>query len=83
MSGVYFWTSAENRCHRLSESVAPGSASALPHFLFLLVGANDQMSVSVRTAAVLTSVVEKTYIPHLTGIVFEDQPIPAPLALPW
>ncbi|KAI0280399.1 cytosine-5--methyltransferase [Russula aff. rugulosa BPL654] len=36
-----------------------------------------------ETAAVLTSVVEKTYIPHLTGIVFEDQPIPAPLALPW
>jgi multisite-specific tRNA:(cytosine-C5)-methyltransferase len=36
-----------------------------------------------ETAAVLTSVVEKTYIPHLTGVVFEDQPIPAPLALPW
>ena len=41
------------------------------------------INVPTRTAAVLTSVVEKTYIPHLTGVVFEDQPIPAPLALPW
>ncbi|KAH9990974.1 S-adenosyl-L-methionine-dependent methyltransferase [Russula compacta] len=38
---------------------------------------------SRETAAVLTSVVEKTYIPHLTGVIFEDQPIPPPLALPW
>jgi len=36
MSGVHFWTSAESRCHRLSESVAAGSASALPYLLFLL-----------------------------------------------
>ncbi|KAF8480122.1 S-adenosyl-L-methionine-dependent methyltransferase [Russula ochroleuca] len=42
-----------------------------------------RISGSRETAAVLTSVVEKTYIPHLTGVVFEDQPIPAPLALPW
>jgi multisite-specific tRNA:(cytosine-C5)-methyltransferase len=41
------------------------------------------INVSIRTAAVLTSLVEKTYVPHLTGVVFEDQPIPAPLALPW
>jgi hypothetical protein len=41
------------------------------------------MVLSIRTASVLTSVVEKTYIPHLTGVVFEDQPIPPPLALPW
>jgi multisite-specific tRNA:(cytosine-C5)-methyltransferase len=41
------------------------------------------MTSFLRTASVLTSVVEKTYIPHLTGVVFEDQPIPPPLALPW
>ncbi|KAI9511664.1 S-adenosyl-L-methionine-dependent methyltransferase [Russula earlei] len=38
---------------------------------------------SRETAAVLTSVVQDTYIPHLTGVVFEDQPIPPPMALPW
>ena len=76
MSGVHFWMSAENRCHQLFESLAPASASALPTWARVI-------NVSIRTAAVLTSVVEKTYIPHLTGVVFEDQPIPAPLALPW
>ena len=76
MSGVHFWMSAENRCHQPFESLAPASASALPTWARII-------NVSIRTAAVLTSVVEKTYIPHLTGVVFEDQPIPAPLALPW
>jgi hypothetical protein len=79
MNGVHFWTSVENRCHQLSESLAVASASAdsaLPSWARVI-------NVSTRTAAVLTSVVEKTYIPHLTGVVFEDQPIPAPLALPW
>jgi hypothetical protein len=76
MSGVNFWTSAKNHCHRLSESLAVASASALPPWARVI-------NVSISTAAVLTSVVKKTYIPHLTGIVFEGQPIPAPLALPW
>ena len=76
MSGVHFWMPAENLCHQLFESLAPASACALPTWARVI-------NVSIRTAAVLTSVVEKTYIPHLTGVVFEDQPIPAPLALPW
>jgi multisite-specific tRNA:(cytosine-C5)-methyltransferase len=36
-----------------------------------------------RTAAVLTSVMEKTYIPHLSGVVFEDQLVPPPVPIPW
>ncbi|KAH9968217.1 S-adenosyl-L-methionine-dependent methyltransferase [Russula dissimulans] len=42
-----------------------------------------RISGSRETAAVLTSVVQKTYIPHLTDVVFEDQPIPPPMPLPW
>ncbi|KAI0251918.1 S-adenosyl-L-methionine-dependent methyltransferase [Lactifluus subvellereus] len=42
-----------------------------------------RISGSRETAAVLTSVMEKTYIPHLSGVVFEDQPIPPPIPLPW
>lgn len=36
-----------------------------------------------RTAAVLTSVMEKTYIPHLSGVVFEDQLVPPPVPISW
>lgn len=36
-----------------------------------------------ETAAVLTSVMEKTYIPYLSGVVFEDQLIPPPVPISW
>lgn len=36
-----------------------------------------------ETAAVLTSVMEKTYIPQLSCVVFEDQLIPPPVPISW
>ncbi|KAI0305143.1 S-adenosyl-L-methionine-dependent methyltransferase [Multifurca ochricompacta] len=42
-----------------------------------------RISGTRQTAAVLTSVMEKTYIPHLSGVIFEDQPIPPPMPLQW
>ncbi|KAH9055614.1 S-adenosyl-L-methionine-dependent methyltransferase [Lactarius vividus] len=36
-----------------------------------------------ETAAVLTSVMEKTYIPHLSDVEFEDQLVPPPIPIPW
>ncbi|KAF8271861.1 S-adenosyl-L-methionine-dependent methyltransferase [Lactarius quietus] len=36
-----------------------------------------------ETAAVLTSVMEKTYIPHLSCVVFEDQLVPPPVPISW
>ncbi|KAI9458864.1 S-adenosyl-L-methionine-dependent methyltransferase [Lactarius psammicola] len=36
-----------------------------------------------ETAAVLTSVMEKTYIPHLSGVEFEGQLVPPPVLIPW
>ncbi|KAH9039587.1 cytosine-5--methyltransferase [Lactarius pseudohatsudake] len=36
-----------------------------------------------ETAAVLTSVMEKTYIPHLSDVEFEGQLVPPPVPIPW
>ncbi|KAH9057962.1 S-adenosyl-L-methionine-dependent methyltransferase [Lactarius deliciosus] len=36
-----------------------------------------------KTAAVLTSVMEKTYIPHLSDVEFEGQLVPPPVPIPW
>ena len=43
----------------------------------------DLFGNSTRTAAVLTSVMHKTYVPHLSDVMFEDQLIPPPIPLPW
>ncbi|KAH8998106.1 S-adenosyl-L-methionine-dependent methyltransferase, partial [Lactarius akahatsu] len=36
-----------------------------------------------ETAAVLTSVMEKTYIPHLSDVEFEGHLVPPPVPIPW
>ncbi|KAF8338241.1 S-adenosyl-L-methionine-dependent methyltransferase [Cantharellus anzutake] len=35
------------------------------------------------TARELNDVIRQTYVPQLTGITWEDQPVPAPTQLPW